>query len=209
LNFHVHLLQLIFSKILFDSGYIFHNFPLRIMMNSIEFREKIVSISPKLFLVALRLLRNEEEAKDAVQDVMVRLWKSRRLLGAHPNQSGYACLTTRNYCLDVLRKKGPLLSNDIDITQVAIPDNDHDNMEEREVIEIVEKIISCLPEKQREIVLMRDIDGLEFEEIEIITGIRKEIIRVILSRARKNIREQVEKIYDYENGTARQASGTV
>ncbi|MBE0675561.1 MAG: RNA polymerase sigma factor [Bacteroidales bacterium] len=178
-------------------------------MSSIEFREKIVSISPKLFLVALRLLRNEEEAKDAVQDVMVRLWKKRKELGSHPNPSAYACLTIRNHCLDILRKTEPSKSNENNINEVAICIDNSINIEHREVVEIIEKIIASLPDKQSMIVLMRDIDGLEFEEIEMLTGIRKEIIRVTLSRARKSIREQLEKIYSYESGTARQASGTI
>ena len=175
------------------------------MMSSIEFREKIVSISPKLFLVALRLLRNEEEAKDAVQDVMVRLWKKRKELGNHPNPSAYACLTIRNHCLDILRKTEPSKSNENNLNEVAICIDSSKNIEHREVVEIIEKIIASLPEKQRDIVLMRDIDGLEFDEIEVLTGTPKEIIRVTLSRGRKHIREQLEKIYSYEYGTGRQA----
>ncbi|MDZ7636509.1 MAG: sigma factor-like helix-turn-helix DNA-binding protein [Bacteroidales bacterium] len=92
-----------------------------------------------------------------------------------------------------------------DIAEDAMPADDNDRIEQREVIEIIEKIIASLPEKQRDIVLLRDIDGLEFVEIELLTGIRKELIRVILSRGRKNIREQLEKIYNYEYGTGRQA----
>lgn len=173
-------------------------------MNSAEFKSRVVTLSPKLYLMAIRLLKHEEEARDAVQDVMVRLWKIRKQLGSHPNPSGFACLTMRNHCLDLLRKTEPSRTNETNITEVAIPTNDHDRIEEREIIEIIGKIIACLPEKQREIVLMRDIDGLEFDEIEVITGLRKELIRVTLSRARKSIREQLEKVYNYEYGKGRQ-----
>ncbi|MCA1756391.1 MAG: hypothetical protein LC649_02905 [Bacteroidales bacterium] len=76
-------------------------------MYSIEFKSKVVTLSPKLYMVAIRLLQNEEEARDAVQEVMIKLWQRRRQLGSHPNPSGYACLATRNHCLDLLRKTEP------------------------------------------------------------------------------------------------------
>jgi RNA polymerase sigma-70 factor (ECF subfamily) len=174
-------------------------------MNSSEFRLKVVPLSPKLFRVAIRILRNEEEARDAVQEVMVKLWKRRRELASHPNPSGYACMTTRNHCLDVLRKTEPSKANETDIGELAVTSGYHDTTEEKEANQIIEKIIAGLPSKQREIVLMRDIDGLEFDEIEMLTGVRQEIIRVNLSRGRKRIRKQLEKIYNYEYGTERKA----
>ncbi|MDZ7636510.1 MAG: sigma factor [Bacteroidales bacterium] len=59
-------------------------------MNSAEFKLKVVTLTPKLYLIAIRLLKDEEESRDAVQEVMVRLWNKRRQLGTHPNPSGYA-----------------------------------------------------------------------------------------------------------------------
>jgi RNA polymerase sigma-70 factor (ECF subfamily) len=178
-------------------------------MNSSDFKSKVVALSPKLYLVAVRLLQNREEARDAVQDVMVKLWKRRRQLEIHPNPSGYACLTTRNHCLDILRKTEPSKANETDIGEISATTDDNDTTEEREANEIIERIIAGLPDKQREIVLMRDIDGLEFDEIEVLTGVRQELIRVNLSRGRKRIREQLDKIYNYEYGKERKASKSV
>lgn len=178
-------------------------------MNSSEFKLKVIPLSPKLFMVAIRLLQNEEEARDAVQEVMVKLWKSRRQLDSHPNPSGYACMTARNHCLDILRKTEPSKANEMDIGEISSATGDNDTTEEREANEIIEKIIAGLPDKQREIVLLRDVDGLEYDEIEMLTGVRQELIRVNLSRGRRRIREQLEKIYNYEYGKDRKASPSV
>lgn len=76
-------------------------------MTSIEFKHKILSLSPRIFPLAARLLGDEEDGRDAVQEIMIKLWNTRKQLNKHPNISGFVFLTARNYCLDRLRvKKG-------------------------------------------------------------------------------------------------------
>lgn len=77
---------------------------------------------------------------------------------------------------------------------------DPEREESEDLISIIRKIISELPEKQREVILMRDIDGFEFDEIVAMTDIKIEHIRVLLSRARKQVRTQLKNIYNYEEG---------
>ena len=178
-------------------------------MDSSEFRSTVVSLSPKLFLLAARLLNNEEEAKDAVQEVMVKLWKKRKVLGKHPNPAGYVYLATRNHCLDVLRTREPSIANEWDISMIEGGHNGDDVLEASERDEIIENIIGTLPVRQREVIIMRDIEGLEYDDIETVTGERKDIIRVLVSRARKGIREELNRIYNYEYGTGRKTAKKV
>ena len=62
----------------------------------------------------------------------------------------------------------------------------------------IRQLISRLPENQRQVIRLRGIDDCSMDEIEQITGLNAVNIRVLLSRARKVIREQFDKIYEYE-----------
>jgi len=169
-------------------------------MTTNEFKHKILPLSLRIFPLAARMLKNDEEAEDAVQDIMIKLWNIRKQLNKHPNVPGFVFLTTRNYCLDQLKKKkikqeailNPRLIADLYINQ--------DQIEFEDVLKLVHQILNELPQNQKEVLLMRDIDGLEFDEIVAITNLKIEHIRVLLSRARKHLRVQLKKTYHYEEG---------
>jgi RNA polymerase sigma-70 factor, ECF subfamily len=72
------------------------------------------------------------------------------------------------------------------------------SQEQQEMLMIVQQVIDTLTENQREVIQLRDIDGMEFEEIAEITAMDVPYIRVLLSRARKTVKEKLEKIYAYE-----------
>jgi len=78
------------------------------------------------------------------------------------------------------------------------PFHQNDQQERDEIVEIVQKIIDSLPDHQREVIQMRDIDGLDYDEIAEIIGRDIPYTRVLLSRARKTVKEKIEKIYAYE-----------
>lgn len=169
-------------------------------MTSIEFKHKILSLSPRIFPLAARLLGDEEDGRDAVQEIMIKLWNTRKQLNKHPNISGFVFLTARNYCLDRLRVKKRDIVDTMNQDLIADLYVDQEREESEDLISIIRKIISELPEKQREVILMRDIDGFEFDEIVAMTDIKIEHIRVLLSRARKQVRTQLKNIYNYEEG---------
>jgi RNA polymerase sigma-70 factor (ECF subfamily) len=167
-------------------------------MTSNDFKYKILPLSQRIFPLAARLLGNDDEAQDAVQEIMIKLWNARKQLDKHPNISGFVFLTARNYCFDLLRgKKKDIMDT---MNQDLIVDLYVDQRQEgfEDVFMIIRKIISELPEKQREVILMRDIDGFEFDEIVAMTEIKIEHIRVLLSRARKQVRIQLKNVYNYE-----------
>ena len=65
---------------------------------------------------------------------------------------------------------------------------------------IIKKIVKNLPEQQREVIMMRDLDGYEFIEIAAATQLKIEHVRVLLSRARKQVSIKLRKTYRYERG---------
>ena len=172
-------------------------------MTSTEFKNKIVSFSPRLYPMVARMLQSDDDARDAVQDIMLKLWKNRRKLNNHPNISGYIFLTARNHCLDIIKRSKPLINvqNDYEL-KYGLRTND-DNYESKEASDLLLNVIKELPESLRRIVVLRDIDELELSEIESLTGEKIENIRVNLSRARKKIRIRLTEIYDYEYGKSR------
>lgn len=169
-------------------------------MNSKDFKQNVLSLSDRIFPMLARMLGNDADAKDAVQEIMIKLWDRRKQLGNHPNLTGFVFLTARNYCIDLLKKKRPeLVSSD---SQAAVLESDtgQGSFELKELTLIVEEILKKLPEQQKEIMMMRDIDGYEFDEIAAAMQLKVEHIRVLLSRARKQVRLELKNTYSYEQG---------
>jgi len=165
-------------------------------MNQFEFSEKVYSLRDKLFRFAKRILNDSEEANDSVQDVMIKLWNKRTDLPQIQNLSSYAYTITRNMCYDKLKHlelvKKNAANSPTSREGVELSFND-----EAERLNLVRKIIQALPELQREIIHLRDIEELEMNEISEITGLNENAIRVNLSRARKKVRDEINNIYSY------------
>ena len=66
---------------------------------------------------------------------------------------------------------------------------------------IIGKLLMELPPPQREVMIMRDLDGLEYTEIAAIMELKPEHVRVLLSRARKYVSTKLKNVYSYEQGT--------
>ena len=158
----------------------------------------VIPYSVKLYPMIFRILKNEEETRDALQELMLKLWNKRTDLNQCSNLSAYIITTAKNYSFDLLKKKRPAVIGENDEYKILnIAENGIDS-EKLEKYEYVHKTIEKLPEKLRTVIQLRDIDGLSFEEIKEMTGFEITYIRVILSRARLKVKQEVEKIYDYD-----------
>lgn len=73
-------------------------------MNKKEFRLKVFSLSEHLFPMVSRMIGNNANAEDAIQEIMMKLWLKRKQIGQHPNITGFVFLTTRNYCIETVAK---------------------------------------------------------------------------------------------------------
>lgn len=167
-------------------------------MNTKRFIDKIVPLSSWIYSVSIRYLKNEDAAADAVQEIMLKLWKKRKVLDSHPNPKGFVYITTKNHCLDNLKRKRP--ENDLaEVPELTVYlEGSSVTYEQKEMYGLIIGFINELPDLQKDIILMRDIDGLEFNEIVVLTDQKIENIRVLLSRARKKIGSRINEIYNYE-----------
>lgn len=166
-------------------------------MNQIEFLQITALFKDKVFRLAKRLLISTEEAEDATQEILVKLWSKNESLVAINNVEAFAMTMTKNYCLDQLksRRAGNVKISHDDFTDKSARLDKI--LEDGDSLNWVEKIINQLPEQQKLIIQMRDIEQYEFEEIAKILEMNETAIRVALSRARKTIRENMSKIHSY------------
>jgi RNA polymerase sigma factor (sigma-70 family) len=169
-------------------------------MNQKEFMQLVNPFKDKLFRIAKRLLVSTEEAEDATQEVLVKLWNKNETLEAYNSVEALAMTMTKNYCLDQLKSKR---ASNLKIVHNNFTDREaglQQQVEDKDTWNWVEKIMNELPHQQKLIVQLRDIEEMEFEEISKILDMNEQAIRTALSRARKTIRETMTKTHHYGIG---------
>ena len=166
-------------------------------MNQHEFMQLVNPFRDKLFRLAKRLLVSTEEAEDATQEVLVKLWNKNEGLGEYRSVEALAMTMTKNFCLDQLKSKR---AGNLKIVHNNFTDREaslQQKVEDCDSWEWVEKIINQLPQQQQLIVQMRDIEQYQFNEIAEILEMQETAVRVALSRARKTIRDFMTKTHSY------------
>ncbi|MDR2292664.1 MAG: RNA polymerase sigma factor [Prevotellaceae bacterium] len=158
-------------------------------MNTRQFNNKILKFADKTYRLAKSILRDENKAQDAVQDLNLKLWEKRNDLDKIENITGFILRSMRNLCLDRLRQKHieNELSNDLEYKEY----DPHLQLEKKDMATQAAILINRLPELQRTIIRMRDVEGFELNEIAEITSLTENAVRVNLSRARQKIRTQL------------------
>lgn len=166
-------------------------------MNWETFKKQLLPSQPKMQRFAEKLLGNVEEAEDSVQDAFLRLWNMRNQLAKYKSLEALSMKITKNICLDKLKAKSRNMY-DIDkqimMTNGITPDK---KTEFNNAKDIITEAIKALPEQQQVFVWLRDMEEYEFEEIAEITGFKINYIRVNLSRARKKLKDILNKTYNY------------
>ena len=166
-------------------------------MSPEEFKSAFLPLGPLLYRLAFRMLGTEEDARDAVQELYVKLCREGDRALRSSNPQGYCVRMMQNVCADILRRGGRnVLRMAADVTEVrggpAVEAADAP-VEGREEAAMVRKALAALPRKLREVVVLRDLEQMEMSEIEAMTGMSQVNIRVTLSRGRKMLKEKIAK----------------
>ena len=169
-------------------------------MDANDFKQKFLPYHRKLYRVAFQLLGNAQDAEDMVQEAYLRLWKKRNELPPDIVHAEAYCVTlVKHLCHDKFRLIHP---DEDERPPEELHLAEHINMahevELRDEANQVMTLIEQLPEQQKQIMRMRDVEDRPYDEIEKATGLTSVNIRVLLSRARKKIREQFMEITNYE-----------
>ena len=166
-------------------------------MTQTEFLNIVLPFKDKVFRLAKRLLVSREEAEDATQEVLLKLWNNKLKIVEYKNVEAFSMTMTKNYCFDKLKSKQ---AQNLKIV--------HSNYEEKNTplqkqvelndsVSWVAKIIADLPEQQKMIIQLRDIEDYDFDEIAKMLDMNNTAVRVALSRARKTIREKLTNTHNY------------
>lgn len=167
-------------------------------MTQADFVKLVMPFKDKVFRLAKRLLVSREEAEDATQEILLKLWRNKQKISDYKNVEAFSMTMTKNFCLDRLKSKQ---AQNLKIVHSNYQDNGHSSLqkqvEARDSVDWVSSIIETLPEQQQIIVQLRDIEQYDFAEISKMLDMNETAIRVALSRARKTIREQLTKTHSY------------
>jgi len=158
-------------------------------MDSKQFNTQILTLSDKLFRLAKSMLRNTVAAQDAVQELSMKLWEKRNQLDEVENMPGFTMRAMRNLCLDTIRQKKDEVELPAEFEYIEL--NPHQRTEQMDMAQRIRDMIDELPELQRTIIRMRDVEGMEIAEIAYITSITENAVTVNLSRARQKIRDKI------------------
>jgi RNA polymerase sigma-70 factor (ECF subfamily) len=160
-------------------------------MDQKVFSNNILILADQLFRMAKSILLDEEDAKDCVQELYMKLWEKRNQLHKINNLTSFVMKSMRNLCLDKLRKKREI---DLKISENEMKSDNislQEVFEQKDMTKVIKQYINQLPELQRTIIRLRDVEGFEIKEIAYITASNENAVTVNLSRARQKIREHL------------------
>ena len=155
--------------------------------------DTLMALQPALQLTAEKLLRSEADAEDTVQETVIDLWQRRNELEHVRDLRAYAMQSLKNRCISFLRK-----SRDIATDRIELLDTVDDDAIREEVALTEERaarldtMMAQLPERQREAVTMRYIEGVSHEEMQRRLGMSSTNVYATLSRAMSTLKSMIK-----------------
>ena len=167
-------------------------------MQEISFRDDILPLKDNLFRLALRITFDRAEAEDVVQDTMIRVWNKREEWTQFGSIEAYCLTVAKNLAIDRSQKKE---AQNVELTPEMEEESEasgpYDQLINKERMSIIHRLINELPEKQRLIMQLRDIEGESYKEIAKILNLTEEQVKVNLFRARQKVKQRYLEIDEY------------
>lgn len=176
-------------------------------MKNISFRTDVLPLKNELFRLALRITLNREEAEDVVQETMMKVWNRREDWEKIESIEAFCLTVCRNLAVDKTRRRVRdeglrnaeygTRNTDYDPPDTSYASNPEEQAEQRDRIQLVRTLINALPEKQRSVMQLRDIEGKSYKEIAAILDISEEQVKINIFRARQTIKQRYLEIQEY------------
>ena len=147
-------------------------------MNQKEFLDIVLPIKDNLYRLARRFLISNDEAQDAVQEVFLKLWKNKEAIKKYRSPEAFAYTMTKNYCLDRLKSKQ---ASNLKLVHTNFENRTdlEQHIEAKDGVSLLFKLMETLPEQQKTILHLRDVEQLEFAEIAKITNTSQANVRAV------------------------------
>lgn len=159
---------------------------------------QLLPLKDKLFRLALRVVGNETEAEDVVQEVYIKMWNKREEADQIQNKEAWCVQLTKNLAIDKSRSKHRrTVSIDKSFDLMGIQPLPDQVAEEKDTVSRVHQLIAELPERQKMVIQLRDIEGHSYQEISELLDMPLNSVKATLFRARQYLRTQIEKAHDY------------
>lgn len=157
-----------------------------------DFRNIWMPLAERFYRAAYYMLESQQDAEDAVQELYLKLWASRSSLGDIKNPQAYGLSLLKNICIDRIRRREIRKHEFLD---VGTPDHSpppERNLDSKDLLKKVQEEIGRLPEKQAEVMKMMFLEDLDYKEISRRTGLSQVHVRVLISTARKTLRQKLQ-----------------
>ena len=153
-----------------------------------------------MYRFALTYMKDEDDAKDVVQDVLLKLWETRGELNLVNNLEAWCVTLTRNKALDRLKRVGRKMKTELNDVKMQIVSEEISPMKAaatNQEMAHIREMMDQLPEKQRAAFHLRDVEGYSY--LEICETLKMDInqVKVNIFRARKMIKMNLEKLHSY------------
>lgn len=163
-------------------------------MTSKEFEILVDETSDSIFNVVYFMLRDDAESRDIVQETFIKFWENANLHHLE-NPKGYLMKMAKNLTIDKIRrdKTKEKAVKELSLQSVS-PEADMDKgLENGKKMKRIIAFINTLKDKQREVFVLRELEGLTYAEISNYLEISESQVKVILHRVRHSIRQQFSR----------------
>jgi RNA polymerase sigma factor (sigma-70 family) len=146
----------------------------------------------KAYRLALRIVNDTALAEDVIQEVHIKCWNNRKSLEDIGNPGAWIMRVTRNLSIDKIRSRRQ--TSDLDEVAYSAPAHEvqPDRAAEIEnMMSILKAIVNTLPEKQKSIFQLREMEGMKYKEISEVLEVTVDEVKVNLFRARQRIKEKI------------------
>ena len=159
------------------------------------FKETVFCLKDEMYRFAKRFVMSSDEAEDVVQDLMVKFWQKKEELANFGNLKSYALKSVKNECLNRLKHENVKMGfADFEKNRPESHEVEANNMKEQII-----GFINQLPEKQKAVIHLKDVEDFDIAEISAILEMEQNAVRVNLMRARQKVKEKIQKLMDFEH----------
>ena len=164
-------------------------------MQNDEIIKEVLPFRAKLYRFCFNIVNDEHDTEDILQELLIKIWQKREDFIQIENKEAWCMTVTRNMAIDKIRSRKNRTSNIDDHLSISDQGPTPDKQtEQKDALESVMNIVNGLPIHQKEIILLRDVEGHTYKEIAEITNASEDQVKVALFRARQKLKEKLKNI---------------